>query len=170
MKRKFCVRFGRRTSIESSLKCNFTTTDSLKLSGINLNGCSPPRHHKTWMEDLDKSIVLPMLPYPKYPSLNSTLLSSDITTQVIPGASSADLLRHHGFISGRTALEIAQEGNERLARKMDAARILDEINRYDQAILGYYAPKVPSFQILKRSYDNQAFHFSDGRKLSYESM
>ena len=62
-------------------------------------------------------------------------------------------------------LKIIKAQNERLARKMDAARILDEFARDDEAIRDYYyAPKVPSFQILKRSYDNQAFHFKDEEK------
>ncbi len=55
-----------------------------------------------------------------------------------------------------TARKIVQRNNERLARKMDAAKFLDEAKR------GLWNdPKVPSFQILKRSYDNQAFHFKD---------
>ncbi len=55
-----------------------------------------------------------------------------------------------------SALRIAKRNNERLARKMDAAKFLDEAKR------GLWNdPKVPSFQILKRSYDNQAFHFRD---------
>ena len=62
-------------------------------------------------------------------------------------------------------LTIIARENERMARKMDAAHILDEINRDDEAIRDYYyAPKVPSFEILKRSYDNQAFHFKDEEK------
>ncbi len=57
------------------------------------------------------------------------------------------------------ALKIAIRNNERLARKMDAAKFLDEAKR------GLWNdPKVPSFQILKRSYDNQAFHFKDKEK------
>lgn len=55
-----------------------------------------------------------------------------------------------------TAMKIAARNNERLARKMDAAQFLDEAKR------GLWNdPKVPSFKILKRSYDNQAFHFRD---------
>ena len=61
-----------------------------------------------------------------------------------------------------TSQKIAARENERVAKNMDAARILDEINRNDPAVRGYFnAPKVPSFQILKRSYDNLAFHFRD---------
>jgi len=58
-----------------------------------------------------------------------------------------------------SAMEIAARNNERLARKMDAAKFLDEAKR------GLWNdPKVPNFQILKRSYDNQAFHFKDEKK------
>ncbi len=55
-----------------------------------------------------------------------------------------------------SAQKIAARNNERLARKMDAAQFLDEAKRglWDD-------PVVPSFQILKQSYDNQAFHFRD---------
>jgi len=65
-----------------------------------------------------------------------------------------------GFITARTALEISTETNERLARKMDAAKFLDE------AKLGLWDNRVapPSFKLLKRSYDNQAFHFKDEEK------
>ncbi len=64
------------------------------------------------------------------------------------------------FISAKAEmknrLRIIGQQNERLARKMDAAKFLDEAKR------GLWNdPKVPSFQILKRSYDNQAFHFKD---------
>ena len=56
-------------------------------------------------------------------------------------------------------LEIIQRQNERLGRKIDAAKFLDEAKR------GLWNdPKVPSFQILKRSYDSQAFHFKDEEK------
>ncbi len=74
-----------------------------------------------------------------------------------------------GAVLGREYLEpcldtqgriIAARVNERLARKMDAAKFLDE------AKLGLWDNRVapPSFKLLKRSYDNQAFHFKDEEK------
>ncbi len=65
------------------------------------------------------------------------------------------------FITANEArrIAIAARENERLARKMDAAKYLDEVKR------GLWNdPEVPSFQILKRSYDSQAFHFKDEEK------
>ena len=81
-------------------------------------------------------------------------------------AARADYLRVKALGDAlETRIRISMEENERLARKMDAAHILDEIDRDDEAIRDYYyAPKVPSFEILKRSYDNQAFHFKDEKK------
>ncbi len=70
-----------------------------------------------------------------------------------------------GFVSAR---RIAAEQNERLARKMDAAKIIDEINSDAEAIRDYYyAPKVvPSFRIRKQSWDNQCFHFRTDKQRS----
>lgn len=104
---------------------------------------------------MDKSNNPPMLPFLKCPLPSYEIFRRDMTGQVIPGASSADLLAHHGFTNAKTVL-IAKRNNERLARKMDAAKFLDEAKR------GLWNdPKEPSFQILKRVYDNQAFHFRD---------
>ncbi len=68
-----------------------------------------------------------------------------------------------GWVSTR---RIAAEQNERLARKMDAAKIIDEIESDAECIRDYYyAPKVvPSFRIRKQSWDNQCFHFRDEKK------
>jgi len=63
------------------------------------------------------------------------------------------------FITANEArrITIAAQQSERILRKLDAAKFLDEakLGLWDNAV----AP--PSFKLLKRSYDNQAFHFKD---------
>ncbi len=102
---------------------------------------------------MDKSGLPPLTPYLTCVKKDSKI--SELDTGVLTAVPTDSIT----FISARTALEIVQAGNERLARKMDAAKFLDEAKRglWDD-------PKVPSFQILKRSYDNQAFHFRDEKK------
>ncbi len=60
-----------------------------------------------------------------------------------------------------TAL-VAKRTNERLARKMDAAKLLDELERG----LWYFDEPgcEPSFRIRKRLWKNQEFHFRDEEK------
>jgi len=66
------------------------------------------------------------------------------------------------FITANEArrISIAAEQNERIFRQKDAAKFLDEAKRglWDDD------PGVPSFAVLKRTYDNQAFHFRDEEK------
>ncbi len=65
------------------------------------------------------------------------------------------------FITANEArrIDIAARNNERLLRKMDAAKFLDEVR------LGLWNdPEVPSFKILKDKYENQAWHFRDEKK------
>ncbi len=106
---------------------------------------------------MDKSGLVPLKPYLKCvkKDVKKDLKISEVDTGapiVVPATKTT-------FITARTALEITRSGNERLARKMDAAKFLDEAKRglWDD-------PYVPSFQILKRTYDNQAFHFKDEEK------
>ncbi len=69
-----------------------------------------------------------------------------------------------GFITAR----IAMQQNERLARKMDAAKFLDEANEglwdLTWCMDEESKAKEPSFKIRKRQWDNQAFHFKDEQK------
>lgn len=57
---------------------------------------------------------------------------------------------------------IAKRTNDRLARKMDAAKFLDEAERglWDDPS----AEDTMSFKERKRIWDNQAFHFKDEQK------
>lgn len=56
-------------------------------------------------------------------------------------------------------LKILLRTNERLTRKMDAAKFLDEVK---QGL--WNDPDVPSFRILKDKYDNEAWHFRGEEK------
>ncbi len=75
------------------------------------------------------------------------------------------------FISAKTELEkrliIIQGQNERLARKMDAAHIIDELNRglwdLDEEDATEWQPG--PFAILKAKWDSQSIHFKDGGPL-----
>jgi len=66
-----------------------------------------------------------------------------------------------------TRLKIVKGQNERLARKMDAAKILDELNRglyrLDEEDATEWQPG--PFAILKAKWDNQSIHFKDGGPL-----
>lgn len=85
----------------------------------------------------------------------------------IQGVDSAEKLGGTGFIKAATArLLILQQQNERLARKMDAAHIIDELERglFDLDEDRIDVANILPYASMRRKYDNQAFHFRDEEK------
>lgn len=112
--------------------------------------------------------ALTMSPIPNFRLLKPGTMMPDIQD-----VSSARNAVGPGFISAKTALllqagtvDISKRTNERLARKIDAALIIDELKR---GLYDLDDPPLP-YALRRKLWDNQTFHFSDGRKLSYESM
>lgn len=120
------------------------STDSLKLSGINLNGSNLSTSSQKAMER-DEQVTTPdCIP----PVLNAT---------------GGFLLTPEALL---TRIQIIQGQNERLARKMDAAHIIDELERGLYGLDEEDATEWEAgpFSILKAKWDNQAFHFRDEEK------
>ncbi len=96
------------------------------------------------------------------PTLSKSLLTTSIKslTTTEQNKRKNEIIFRTGLLSANSVLRceniIARRNNQRIWKKMDAAKFLDEAKR------GLWNdPTVPSFQILKRSYDSQAFHFRD---------
>ena len=121
---------------------------------------------------MDKSGLPPMNPYLKCPFPGIKLTDSSTLFTTLPEMSRRSSVNTTkskktygrmllgGFLTAssvrRCTAIIARRNNKRIWKKLDAAKFLDEAKR------GLWNdPKVPSFRILKRVYDNQAFHFRD---------
>ena len=136
-------------------------------------------HHKNLWTTMDKSGLPPLspvlkCPFPTTKKIYSTPIFSNSPkpSKTLPGKSkiSLPIFKRHKkksettlpvpFLSASSVLRceniIARRNNERIWKNLDAAKFLDEAKR------GLWNdPKVPSFQVLKRVYESQAFHFRD---------